>query len=156
MTRRRATILIVDDDEVDIEIVTRGMKKRSLELDVVWRTDGCKALDLLRNELSPEQREHLIILLDLNMPNMNGHEFLAEIRADPLLQSTIIFVLTTSALESDRRRAYQRNIAGYFVKSNVGGLLDLLDGFSTHVEYPLLSPAGSIPDSMPSHLYGLR
>ncbi len=126
MSGRNATVLIVEDDDIDVESVTRGMKKCYLAFDVHATADGSRALEFLRSELTPDQRSRLIVLLDLNMPRMNGHEFLAEIRSDPILHQTIVFVLTTSSLESDRSRAYERNIAGYFVKSNVDGLLDML------------------------------
>lgn len=139
MSTENATVLIVEDDEVDVELVTRGLSKRKLNFDVHTMTDGGQALSFLRESISGEQRSRLIVLLDLNMPRMNGHEFLEELRNDPVLRKTIVFVLTTSSLESDRARAYERNVAGYFVKSNVNGLLDLLGTYSEHVEFPNLS-----------------
>jgi len=142
MSDRTATVLIVEDDEVDVEIVTRGLKKRSLSFNVHTTTDGTRALDFIRGELPDDQRSHLIVLLDLNMPRMNGHEFLAEIRRDPTLRKTIVFVLTTSSLELDRSRAYDKNVAGYFVKSNIDGLLDILGTYADHVEFPGLGATG--------------
>lgn len=136
MSTETATVLIVEDDEVDVELVTRGLKKRQLDFDVHTMTDGGQALDFLRGSMPVEQRSRLIVLLDLNMPRMNGHEFLKELRNDPTLKKTIVFVLTTSSLETDRSRAYEQNVAGYFVKSNVNGLLDLLGTYSEHVEFP--------------------
>ena len=141
MSGRNATVLIVEDDDIDVESVTRGLKKRNLAFDVHATADGSRALEFLRSGLTQDQRSRLIVLLDLNMPRMNGHEFLAEIRSDPILRQTIVFVLTTSSLESDRSRAYERNIAGYFVKSNVDGLLDMLGSYADHVEFPELSAA---------------
>lgn len=138
MSEQKATVLIVEDDEVDVELVTRGLKKRELDFDVHTTSDGGQALRFLRESISGDQRNRLIVLLDLNMPRMNGHEFLAELRNDPVLRKTIVFVLTTSSLETDRSRAYERNIAGYFVKSNVNGLLDLLGTYTEHVEFPEL------------------
>lgn len=136
MSVEKATVLLVEDDDVDIELVTRGLKKRELDFDIHTTTDGSQALNFLRESMTGEQRERLLVLLDLNMPRMNGHEFLAELRNDPALRRTIVFVLTTSSLEADRSRAYEQNVAGYFVKSNVNGLLDLLGTYSEHVEFP--------------------
>ena len=60
------------------------------------------------------------MLLDLNLPRLGGMDFLREVRADPLLNDTVVFVLTTSADERDCRRAYEEHVAGYMVKSEVG------------------------------------
>jgi len=142
MPDRNATVLIVEDDEVDVELVTRGLKKRSLSFNVHTTTDGTRALDFIRGELPDDERSRLIVLLDLNMPRMNGHEFLSAIRNDPTLRKTIVFVLTTSSLEQDRARAYEKNVAGYFVKSNIDGLLDILGTYADHVEFPALGAVG--------------
>lgn len=61
-----------------------------------------------------------LVLLDLNMPRMNGLEFMAELRADEELHSTVVFILTTSSRDLDRSQAYRENAAGYIVKSAVG------------------------------------
>ena len=141
MPEQQTTVLIVEDDEVDVEIITRGLRKRDLKFDVHTANDGEKALAVLRQGFSVEQRSRLILLLDLNMPRMNGHEFLQAVRNDPILRKAIVFVLTTSALETDRSRAYENNIAGYFVKSRLDGLLDLLGTYSRNVQFPALTPA---------------
>lgn len=135
----RATILIVDDDEVDVELVVRGLRKRQLSFDVHSANDGCSAFALIRSRLSTVFCERLIVLLDLNMPRMNGHEFLSEVRSDSALQHMLVFVLTTSDLKSDTDKAYDRNVAGYFVKSNVNGLLDILGPFADNVQFPVLA-----------------
>lgn len=140
MSSEKVAVLIVEDDEVDVELVTRGLKKRDLDFNVHTTTDGDKALTFLRNSLSTEERNKLIILLDLNMPRMNGHEFLDALRQDTDLKKTIVFVLTTSSLEKDRSLAYDQNVAGYFVKSNINGLLDMLGTYADHVEFPTTEP----------------
>lgn len=142
MSNEKTTLLIVEDDEVDVELVTRGLRKRQMDFHVHTATDGDRALSILRESLPPEQQNRLIVLLDLNMPRMNGHEFLAELRQDESLRQTIVFVLTTSSLETDRSKAYERNVAGYFVKSNLEQMLDLLSTYSGSVEFPGLSVAG--------------
>lgn len=133
---KNAIVLVVEDDFVDIESVRRGVASRGLNFDVQVREDGQKALDFLRDELAPEQREQLLVFLDINMPGMNGHQFLDELRADEKLRRTIVFVLTTSDHELDKSKAYDRNVAGYFVKSNVDGLLDTVAVYADNVEFP--------------------
>ncbi|QDV81539.1 response regulator [Planctomycetes bacterium TBK1r] len=137
MSNGTPTILVVEDDFVDLEIIRRGVAKRGLQADILNATDGAAALQLLRSDrLTPEQRGQLVVLLDINMPGMNGHQFLDEIRADETLRHTVIFILTTSDHPRDVTRAYERNVAGYFVKSNLGGLLETLSSYLNHVKFP--------------------
>ncbi len=115
------TILLVEDDDVAAESVVRSLKHIGLDIPVVWAEDGEVALRLLRDAdpLRPVPRPR-VVLLDLNMPRMNGFEFLQHLRADPALHNEVVFVLTTSDDDSDRTRAYHENIAGYMVKTAVG------------------------------------
>jgi CheY-like chemotaxis protein len=76
--------------------------------------NGIDALRMLREDEVPSGRR--IVLLDLNMPRMNGIEFLREVRSDPVLQSLTVVVLTTSNEDRDRVDAYQLNVAGYLLK----------------------------------------
>lgn len=114
-------ILLVEDDDVAAESIQRGMRKAEVTFPITVAEDGLAALEILRGEhpsrkISPP----LVVLLDLNMPRMNGFEFLQAVRADPKLKPTVIFVLTTSSSDSDRAKAYNQNIAGYMVKDSVG------------------------------------
>jgi CheY-like chemotaxis protein len=81
-----------------------------------------------------------IILTDINMPQMNGIEFLRELRQDPQLRQSIVFVLTTSELEADIRAAYEQQIAGYLLKASVTAnyshLLNLIAAYYEHIEFP--------------------
>src|SRR5205823_6595315 len=80
--------------------------------------DGFEALDLLRGTNGKEKISPLprIILLDINMPKMNGLEFLKEMRNDPDIKGISVFVLTTSNDDKDKVEAYNYNIAGYIIK----------------------------------------
>jgi CheY-like chemotaxis protein len=82
----------------------------------------------------------LLVLLDLNMPRMNGLEFLRELRLDPALKGTVVFILTTSGAEADRARAYDENVAGYMVKSAVGPQFSGLARFLTEYRSTVLFP----------------
>ena len=121
MCKRPMTILLVDDDDVTAEGVRRGLRGMEPQPSVIHVADGRVALDRLRGDdgMPPLERPYLV-LLDLKMPVLDGFEFMDEVRRDEALRDTVIFVLTTSDLESDRKRAYRHSIAGYIEKANVG------------------------------------
>ena len=134
-------ILLVEDDDVAAEAVVRSLRKHSVNAPITLAQDGLEALEILREE-HPQQHieKPYVVLLDLNMPRMNGFEFMQEVRADQELSESVIFVLTTSDNEQDRARAYAKNIAGYMVKSAVGPqfakLASLLDSYRAAVKLP--------------------
>lgn len=120
MSERLLTILLVEDDEVDIMNVKRAFKKNNILNPLHIAHNGLEALAMLRG--NPDQGiEKLVptpkvILLDLNMPKMGGLEFLKELRSDPALKAISVFVMTTSDEESDKFTAYNLNVAGYIIK----------------------------------------
>ena len=81
-----------------------------------------------------------LVLLDLNMPRMNGFEFLRALRADDALRATVVFVLSTSGSDGDRARAYNEGIAGYMVKSGLGPQLKGLARFLVEYDSAVLLP----------------
>jgi CheY-like chemotaxis protein len=133
MTDAKLEVLVVDDDDVTAEMVVRALKKVSSHIRVVAAADGQEGLDILRGISTKRLIKPYIVLLDLNMPRMNGFEFLSEIRQDAALRETVIFVLTTSDSDGDRSRAYQELIAGYMVKSAVGPQFARLAGLLNEV-----------------------
>ena len=113
-------ILLVEDDEVDTMNVKRAFKKNKINNPLHIARNGLEALWMLKGN-NEENIEKLaptpkIVLLDLNMPKMNGLEFLKEIRSDPEFRSMSVFVMTTSDDESDKFAAYNLNVAGYILK----------------------------------------
>ena len=97
-------ILLIDDDEVDCMNVQRAFKKSSILNPLFIAHNGVEGLDMLRGtngfpKVDPLPR---IILLDINMPKMNGLEFLKELRADKELHNISVFVMTTSNDDRDR------------------------------------------------------
>ena len=137
----KVNILLVDDDDVAAEAVVRSLRKHAMDFPVTLARDGIEALEILRHTHSDLSIEKpYIVLLDLNMPRMNGFEFLQEVRKDKNLHDSIIFVLTTSDFDSDKSSAYHQNIAGYMVKSAVGPqfskLATLLDNYRNTVSLP--------------------
>jgi CheY-like chemotaxis protein len=110
-------ILLVEDDEVDVKAVKRALRDLKIINSLTVATDGIEALEILRGQHGRERMKRpYLILLDLNMPRMGGIEFLDELRGDPDLSSSLVFVMTTSADEEDRFRAYDRHVAGYMLK----------------------------------------
>ena len=141
MMTRTVNVLLVEDNEIDRECVLRAFTRHRIVNPVVHASDGLEALDVLRGvEGKASLPRPYILLLDINMPRMNGVELLRELRADPKLRSTVVFVLTTSSSDQDRIAAYDLNIAGYIIKSDVGPgfihLVELLQSYWRIVELP--------------------
>jgi CheY-like chemotaxis protein len=134
-------ILLVEDDEVDVMAVKRALRELKIANPLFRAADGIDGLEMLRgvNGKTRMPRPY-VILLDLNMPRMGGLEFLDELRQDPDLQSSIVFVMTTSMAEEDRFRAYDKNIAGYVLKSTPAHsfieAVIMLDHYWRVVEFP--------------------
>jgi CheY-like chemotaxis protein len=137
-TERLLNILLVEDDEVDVMNVRRAFQKNHITNPLFVATNGVDALEQLRGGAIPRDRR--IILLDLNMPQMNGIELLRELRRDPELNLTPVIVLTTSNDERDRIEAYKLNVAGYLLKpvtfSNFCEVMAALNKYWALVELP--------------------
>jgi CheY-like chemotaxis protein len=141
MPNRTVHILLVEDDEVEAEQMMRSFEQMKISNPITHVTDGIEALQALRGE---EGRERIsrpyLILLDINLPRMTGLEFLEVLRGDDDLQQSIVFVLTTSDNESDKKEAYGKHVAGYFLKTRVWdeflSLPQLIKGYWRMVEFP--------------------
>ena len=138
MNDRLLNILLVEDDEVDVMNVQRAFKKNNIANPLTIAGNGLDALEKLRSGEVPRDRR--IILLDLNMPKMNGIEFLRELRADPVLSMTPVVVLTTSNDDRDKIEAYHLNVAGYLLKpvtfTNFCEVMATLNKYWALVEMP--------------------
>jgi CheY-like chemotaxis protein len=141
MTGQHIHILLVEDDEIDAEAIMRGFHAQKIANPFTLVSDGIEALEVLRgtNGAARLPRPYMI-LLDINMPRMNGLEFLEAVRADSELAQSVVFVLTTSNRDEDMMAAYNRQIAGYLLKSRAGkdfvDLITLLDSYWRIVEFP--------------------
>jgi CheY-like chemotaxis protein len=114
MAEHLLNILLVEDDEVDVMNVRRAFQRAHVSNPLHVAGNGLEALEMLRGDTIPAGRR--LVLLDLNMPRMNGIEFLRAVRADASLQSLPVVVLTTSNDERDKVDAYKLNVAGYLLK----------------------------------------
>ncbi len=138
MADRALNILLVEDDEVDVMNVRRAFDRNQMTNTLFVAGNGLEALEMLRSNRIP--RERRLILLDLNMPKMNGIEFLEALRADPELSITPVVVLTTSNDDQDKLDAYNFNVAGYLLKpvtfSSFCERMATLDRYWSLVEMP--------------------
>jgi CheY-like chemotaxis protein len=112
------SILLVEDDEVDVEAIRRLFERRQIANPLHIAHDGLAALRMLHGEDSPPVQHPCVILLDLNLPRMNGIAFLDELRRDVQLKDSVVFVLTTSNRDYDRVVANSKFVAGYLLKSD--------------------------------------
>lgn len=130
-------ILLVEDDTVDLETIQRAFRKRKIANPLFVARDGIEALELLDNDTV---QAPVLILLDINLPRMDGLEFLKRIRKDSRHQNHVVFVLTTSESQADIYQAYDLNISGYMLKSEVGDgfadVIGLVDGYSICIQAP--------------------
>ncbi len=142
MSTKMVNILHVEDDEVDAMVMQRALKKTNMNYKLYHAKNGLMALDMLRGTNGYEKitPRPSIILLDLNMPQMNGHEFLKALRSDEELTPISVYVMSTSNDDRDRIEAYGQNVAGYIVKplslENYVEAVSVLNGFWSLTELP--------------------
>lgn len=134
-------ILLVEDDHVDTQAFMRSLAKQKIVNPVLIARDGIEALEILRGQNGKQSISRpYVIMLDLNMPRMDGFQFLAAVREDPELRTSLIFVLTTSNDEKDKAQAYDHLIAGYFLKSDVAdgfmNIVQMIEHFVLVVQFP--------------------
>ncbi len=141
MTPDNVNILLLEDDDGDAKAIKRALRKAKVANPITRAIDGVEALEILegRNGKPQLPGPHLL-LVDINMPRMDGIEFLRELRSKPGLKRSIAFVLTTSARDEDIIAAYDLNVAGYVLKNNAGSdfleLIELLDCYWRVVRFP--------------------
>jgi len=136
-----AQLLHVEDDDICLMMLSRAFKKAKIANTIRTAHDGVEALEILHGSNGQARLPRpFIILLDLNMPRMGGIEFLQTLRRDAELKKSVVFILTTSAADEDKVKAYDLAVAGYILKSNpANAFLEataLLDVFWRVVEFP--------------------
>jgi CheY-like chemotaxis protein len=132
---RVVTILLVEDDEVDVKALKWAFEKLKVANPLVIARDGVEALELMASLSRP-----YLVITDINMPRMNGIELLRKIRQSVDYRDSIVFVLTTSNDEQDKIDAYDLNVAGYMLKTDMGTsftrAISLIDNYWKVVEFP--------------------
>ena len=134
-------ILLVEDDDGDAKAVERTFQKARIANPIVRALDGIEAMAILKGtDKRPKLEAPYLLLVDLNMPRMDGIQLVTAIREDPALHDTIIFMLTTSNRAEDKQAAYSLNVTGYILKEKAGEdflkLFSLVDTYWRIVEMP--------------------
>ncbi|MCB9991377.1 MAG: response regulator [Rhodospirillales bacterium] len=122
-------ILLLEDNEVDVEIVKRTLKKAGIENPVHAVEDGVDALRVLRGEGTEAIPQPCLILVDINLPRMDGLTFLENMQQDQTLKQNTAFILTTSDKPEDKERAEQLDVKSYILKDGVNTLSEILKDY---------------------------
>jgi len=142
MADKKFHLLHIEDDSVDKMVVERVLKKTDIVGSLHHAFDGEDALNKLIGSNGEDRLQPFpqIVLLDINMPKMNGIEFLKEIRNNPELKHLSVFMVTTSSDESDIKDSYEHNVAGYILKpvdlSEFEGTFKLITEYWKLCEFP--------------------
>ncbi len=118
--RRSLHILLVEDEPLDVRLIQWLFEQHQLDYPLHVARSGVEALELLRGtDEKPPIPQPCVVLLDLHLPRMGGIEFLQTLRQDPKLTSNIVFVLSTSNDDEEKRQVYRLNAAGYLLKGEL-------------------------------------
>jgi CheY-like chemotaxis protein len=133
------SILLVEDDQMDVMNVQRELRRQNINVPVIHARNGREALKMLRGEGDePQIKKPDVVMLDINMPRMNGLELLEILRSDPDFTDLNVFIMTTSDLESDRLKAQELSVSGYIIKplsfDTFGEGGTSVDGFSLFLD----------------------
>lgn len=135
--RTKQPILLIEDDSVDVMTLKRALKELAIANPLQVVQNGEEALAFLRND---SNKTPCLIFLDLNMPKMNGIEFLAAAKQDEKIKIIPIVILTTSKGEEEKKRCFQLGAAGYMIKSvkfdDFTKLIRTIDNYWTASELP--------------------
>ena len=110
------TILLVEDDALDVISVKRSLKKVDQDYELYIAFNGMEALQLLNGENGSAPLIPDVILLDLNMPKIYGVKFLSNLRSNPALSGQKVFVMSASGEQSDRNATADLGVLGYLIK----------------------------------------
>jgi CheY-like chemotaxis protein len=142
-------ILLVEDDNIDAMTVKRALKDLKVTNQLVRTTNGELALGYLRDDSRPKP---CLILLDLNMPKMNGIEFLKVAKDEQILKRIPVVVLTTSGEQRDLVDSYKLSVAGYMLKSvdykNFLETIRIVDLYWTLSQMPEQAENGESPPGL--------
>ncbi|MEL6979430.1 MAG: response regulator [Pseudomonadota bacterium] len=140
MSERGVTsILIVEDDPVDVKAFSRAAKKADLTLPIEVAPTGDDALQQLQKHRGATVPP-VVVITDINMPGLNGHELMEDVRKDGALHKTLFFVLSSSDQTKDIERAYRNGALGYIVKgpssAAIGSCAHLVKAYCASVSLP--------------------
>ena len=134
-TSHEVNILVVEDDDIDVKALLRAFKKLKIANPVTVARDGIDGWEALQTIARP-----FLVIMDINMPRMNGIELLTKMREHKEFHDAIVFILTTSTDEQDKFDAYNLNVAGYMLKSDMGTsfvrAIEMVENYWRVIEFP--------------------
>lgn len=111
-----AELLLVEDDPIDVQIFNKAAAKAGLDVPIQIAETGEEALRYLQGAQAERGRVQTLVITDINMPGLTGHELMEDVRKNEHLRKTIFFVLSSSDQPKDVAMAYDNGAAGYIVK----------------------------------------
>ncbi len=134
-------ILLVEDDDGDAKAIERAFRSARVANEIIRAHDGLEALDILRGIGEKKITKPYILLVDINMPRMDGLTFVQTLREDSHLNRSLVFILTTSKKDEDKMAAYDMNVAGYILKQKAGEdflkLVEMIECYWRIIEMPV-------------------
>lgn len=134
-TSQEVKILLVEDDEIDVKALLKAFAKLKIANPVTVAKDGMEGWEALQTLPRP-----FLVIMDINMPRMSGIELLRKMRASENFHDAIVFILTTSTDEQDKFEAYNLNVAGYMLKSDMGTsfirAIEMVERYWRVIEFP--------------------
>jgi len=125
MAKNSVHILLIDDDIIVHKALKRVLKEKEMGNPLLTAKNGEEGLEALKDPKGPAANGlPILIILDLSMPKMDGHEFLKKMRSDPKLNSLPVFILTTSKTPRDMGQAYDMGVIGYIIKEDLSESLE--------------------------------
>lgn len=135
-----SALLLVEDDPIDVRIFRKAAEKSGFALPIEVATSGEDAFRQLRDAHGRDGRNGMVVVTDINMPGLTGHELMEDVRKDEQLRSTIFFVLSSSDQQKDVTLAYENGAAGYIVKEQskdtAGDCVEMLKAFCSTIRLP--------------------
>jgi chemotaxis family two-component system response regulator Rcp1 len=123
--KRTVQLLIIEDNPGDVRLLEEAFRELHADVNIQVAKDGAEGLDMVMHPSLPKGHPHPdLILLDLNLPKISGHDVLVRIKSNPKTCRIPIIILTSSRAESDVRRAYESHANAYLKKpSTLDGLM---------------------------------
>ena len=131
----RYSVLLVEDEPGDARLIEEAFAAASFKCRLDRVSDGVEAMERLRGILGGAMSDRLpdLVLLDINMPRMNGHEVLAEMKSDLILREIPVVVLSTSTAQRDITMAYNAGAAGFVTKPlDISTLFEVIQGIENY------------------------
>lgn len=133
------SILMVEDDPIDVQAFARAARKADLTLPIDIVETGDEALTRLQQHRGAAVPP-VVVVTDINMPGLNGHELMEDVRKDSALRKTLFFVLSSSDQQKDLERAYRNGALGYIVKGPsseaISGCAALIKAYCASISLP--------------------